>query len=95
MYPSVYSTTMYNKLEVHENIKYIMTSKNTKHPQAPLRCIKMGKIICPILLNFITFIIINRYGEVREDIFKFYINTLQLEYDCLLQQGRLLLHINS
>ena len=69
MYSSVYSTTMHNKLEVHGNIKYIMTTENTKHPQASLRWRKMRKIICPFLLNFITFIIIDGYGEVPEDIF--------------------------
>ena len=69
MYSAVYSTILYYKLEVHGNIKYIMTTENTKHPQASLRCRKMGKVICPFLLNFITFIIIDGYGEVPEDIF--------------------------
>ena len=62
---------MHNKLEVHGNIKYIMTTENTKHPQALLRCRKIGKIICPFLLNFITFIVIDEYGEVPEYIFNF------------------------
>ena len=76
---------MHNKLEVHRNIKYIMTTENTKHPQASLRCRKMGTIICQFLLNFITFIIIDGYGEVPEDIFQSYINTLKWKHDCLLQ----------
>ena len=69
MYSSVYLTTMHNKLEVHGNLKYIMTSENTKHPQDSLKWRKMGIIICSFLLNFITLIIIDRYGEVPEDIF--------------------------
>ena len=60
---------MHNKLKVHGNIKYIMTTENTKLPQSSLRCRKIEKIICPFLLNFITFIIIDGYGEVPEDIF--------------------------
>ena len=62
-----------------------MTTEDTKHPQASLRCRKVGKIIYPLLLNFITFIIIDGYEEVPEDIFEFYINTLKSKHDRLLQ----------